>query len=264
MGIDYITQHDCEPKGALGVEGIMARLKARNQAQAIVDIMKQREPSKDPMQVTFTRMRHTPDGDIKQDCTVAQLLEETKVLDEHAPKCQGCPANCERRPFGCFGYINYPFPRSAEKWLMDRLPADLDSTAGGFLMKAIQDFEVDGEIVGQMRRDRQFFESNSPAVRKWGSFFKRTKVDSNQIMQFMFFFGEIDPARALVICLILGLIPHDAPAEDVMQLLAKPELLARKANLPEYDPDSEVAGVAGFLEALVAASSRGEKMDLDV
>jgi len=153
----------------------------------------------------FNLHRLTPDGEEEVEVRIADLLAESAPMKDFANHCQNCSANLPEVPFGCGGTINYPISAQTEKFLLSRLPDDLQSPRGKFLLNVLQN-GVDG-----LRADSQrghLFESQRPFFRTWGSFFsKKTKISSSQIFDLMFNVPPVVPSKYVrVICYALGYI----------------------------------------------------------
>src|SRR5437899_945521 len=109
LGIDYVIDYDCVPKQTLSTEGILARLKARDRAAAIMQLYRDHGDDRQPAEMGFELARRLPDGSEETQVVVVQvMLDEAAQLDPLADYCATCPANRALKPFGCFGYINYP------------------------------------------------------------------------------------------------------------------------------------------------------------
>lgn len=217
MGVDYIIGYECEIKKDLGSERIVSLCKQKSQAEAVLEISRQKGDNRPPSEITVGRFVETPEGKVQEDVNLQEMLDEAKGLDTYAPKCAGCPANSQDRPFGCYGYITYPITDEQETWIMNRLPDDLEGLRGKFLCKAIADFGYDGGGIPDLRRrGAVFYERNRPVRRKWGGFFSGTRITSDQILQMMFGLGDLDPGHGMVLCMTLGMVKDDVTPVDVI------------------------------------------------
>lgn len=226
MGIDYVVDLACEPKKALSTREIVSLLKAPPDEQS----------------------------------------EET--LDEHAHHCAVCPAQRGRaRPaYGCFGSVAYPIPRGAEAWLLSLFPDDLDSTAGQLLVRARGDFDWDGRHAAALRAETgAFFEAGEPGARSWEHAGGRFELSSDQVFEMLFPAGPLDPAHAAMLCLFLGVLPHDLDPGELSGALAgrarMASLLSRRA-LPG-ESERGAGGVRGFVDALKTSAALGVTLQVE-
>ena len=147
-----------------------------------------------------------PDGVSKETpVTVAQLLSATAPLDDLKGHCQKCRANVADRPFGCIGKINYPIESLTEGWLTARLPHDPQNPDLAMLLKFLEDLEVDGNAVDQLRARASMFESRSPKTGRWGTPPSKKQITSSQLLQMLVFGGNVGPQQAQLYTKLLGL-----------------------------------------------------------
>lgn len=256
MGIDWIVDFGCPAKEALGTENILAMLKARSRAAMIVESARASGDQRPPEELEFEMVLLGPDGPQQRRLTAGQLLAQATPLDAHAPGCAECPANIGARPYGCVGYVPYPITARSERWLLDRLPAEPGSTAGVFLRRALADFGWNGASTRRMRQRREIFEAGAGSERRWSD---GAKVDSDQLFEMLFGLGPLQPAHTMMMCLFLGLLPHDAPPAALGQLgrgegqlLRTAETLRDAPRAPDADPQEE-ALLRFLIGAMVAA-----------
>ena len=131
MAIDYVIDYDCEPKRKLTTEGIIERIKGRERAAMIIRMYREKGDDRPPSEMGFEFTRSTPDGQGETQLIVVQDLldaaDELQPLEQH---CRGCPANRTGTPFGCTGFVQYPFSGAGEAWLLDQIERlGLDETA---------------------------------------------------------------------------------------------------------------------------------------
>ncbi|MEM6285285.1 MAG: hypothetical protein AAF787_24060, partial [Chloroflexota bacterium] len=125
MAIDYVINYLCEPKDQLTTQGILARLKGRDQARRIIQLYEDAGEGDRPYtEMGFELSRSAAAGGDEETETVrvSEILEASNQLNPLAKHCEGCPANITGRPFGCFGNITYPLSDHAERWLLLQLP----------------------------------------------------------------------------------------------------------------------------------------------
>lgn len=256
MGIDYVIDRDCPVKEQLSTDGIVERIKARGRAEMVLNIVRDSGDHRTPSEITFQTMLQTPDGVEEKEVSVQELLDQAAVLDDLEPHCEGCPANALGHHFGCYNYISYPLQTAAEEWLMARLPAELTGTAGHLLTAAVRDLEIDGAPVAQMRQDETFFEERTPAHRRWGGLLSRNhfELTSDQLLQMMFAVGDLQPSHAAMVCLFLGVLPHDLEPEILRDSTALRQQLAT-AELERPEADDGTGGLLLFLHAMRVAAT---------
>lgn len=266
MSIEYLVGLDCSVKQSLTAEGMVAKVKGRDQASAIVEMLRQRGDERDPAEITFQRMLQTPEGPVAESCRVRDLLDEAEELEQYESVCTGCLVNILDRPFGCYGSIKYPFPAEAEEWLMSLLPDELDTPAGVLLLQAIKDFKYTGAHAASMRKQSPtFFASKSPVKRKWGSFLRGQTIDSNQLLQAMFFVGHIKPSHSVLLCHFLGILPHTLPPERTVEIMSTPALMLNIVDMETLKPPPpEGIDVACFVMALARAATLNLQILIDV
>lgn len=124
---------------------------------------------------TFKTVVLGPNGPQETEMRIFDLLAEATPLETLAQHCTSCPANIRSTDFGCGGAIHYPITAQAERWLVSRLPADLNSVRGHLLTSAIADFSFSGSDIDAARSRKEIYESTVPAIRKWGGFFPRRR-----------------------------------------------------------------------------------------
>src|SRR6185436_725603 len=118
MGIDHVVDLGCAPKSALGgnIE-LVALVKARSRADAVVRISRKNGDTRPDDQIDFRIAVMTPKGTEQRSVTVGQLLAQSAPLDAQANGCSGCAASAGRA-FGCYASIAYPIAARVESWLL--------------------------------------------------------------------------------------------------------------------------------------------------
>jgi hypothetical protein len=250
LAIDYVLDLPCAVKHALPTEQLAARIKDGGGA-GIFDMLRYQGDQRPASEIIITRRRQTPQGEQDQTVTLQQMIDADDDLEPLEPHCLGCSANLRTAAFGCFGSINYPITAATEAWLMALLPAQLTSTAGELLMRAIKDFGYDGAPVAAMRRREDLFEAKKPVNRRWGSLLSKTTITSDQILQAMFCVGALQPSHCRMLALFLGLLPHDLDPQALRDTAA---LNARLAEATIEPPDNAQAELGFFLRALALSS----------
>jgi len=267
MGIDYLIHYDCEPKRALTVEGLMARLKGRERANAIIQLYRERGDMRPPREMGFEMVRRTASGDEELEVIVVQdLLDAAAELEPWAPYCVGCPANAAGRAFGCVGTINYPLSLAGERWLLDQLPGNDYPLVFLLLQKAIHDQGYHGEAAARLRaQEGVFLESAEAPQRSVDGFV----ITGDQVFEMLFLSGHIRPAHGALLLQFFDAIYSDLEADVMMQLADPPSVEWIDATVPflhrpEPGDDDTVTALKAFLYALYTAYRLGVPLLLDV
>jgi hypothetical protein len=267
MGADLVLLTDCPVKQQLGEGDAYAgsdRLykltKQRGHAELVAEMMKR--DGKDPATATFQHVVNGPNGPVQRELSVKALFEATAVLDDLAPHCVDCPANCFAETFGCVSYLQYPVPESAEAWLVKRVQS-ADTFGGQLLLKAIKDFGYTGQQLASWR-ERGLLASKAPtyAVVKKG-FLSSTKVSADQLLEAVLTVGEpLQPTHCLLFLLFLGALRLDGQvptAKDdptplaTLMVLSKGTVEQRRARTAlDVGPDSDEDGAAAMQRLLRA------------
>lgn len=267
MGVDAMIGLECTAKQVLTPEGIVARLKARSRAQTVLRMLRDRGDERPPEELTFTTVLMRPAGPVETQVSVQSLFDEAKALDAHAPQCMTCPARTSGDAFGCYRYLNYPVLPETEAWLMSRLPDDLKSPGGFLLESAVRDFGWDGSYGAQLRAQGEtFFVARQPIVRKWGGFFSRFKLSSDQLWHMLFGLGPLQPAHMEMLCIFLGYPDHQVPLSRRPEAADPQALLAALRERPLAPPPGappQVADMAGFVSSLAVSAALGAPMLID-
>ncbi|HIE52295.1 MAG TPA: hypothetical protein EYP85_11100 [Armatimonadetes bacterium] len=215
MGVDYVINFNCAPKRALGTEQILGLLKDRARARAVREFYRRQTGEEAPDDLTFLFRLTTPEGVQEVPLTLADLEARTVVLNEHETACRGCPANLRHRPFGCFGYLDYPLSQAGEEWLMSCLPDDWGSGEAQLLRTYLQGFQVTGAYAQRLRASGQmFFEAPAPVVREWEGKEGPVTITSDQIFDVLFGREAFHPSYALVFCVIFGAMQVGLPLPE--------------------------------------------------
>jgi hypothetical protein len=257
MAIDHVLSFDCAPKRALGIEGLVDRLKARSRAEGVIRFAREQGDTSPVEAITFKIGIMGPNGVIEErDASVASLLQHSAPLEQHRRACAGCPANRGKREgFGCYESINYPIRASTEEWLLRRLPADLGCSAGYFFGKALVDFDWDGSQAAQMRASgRTFFESEDEAVIDYGD---DAIIGSNVVFNMLFHVGHLGAEHAKMLCLFFGVLPHDLDPH----VLVGPDWARHLQPIPTQDGPEEQ--MAEFLRACATTAVLGCDLLID-
>lgn len=216
MAIDHVVNLDCAPKRALGVEGLVDRVKARWRAESVIRFAREQGDQRPLDAITFTIGVMGPQGAVEErEASVSSLLQHSASLEPHRSTCATCPANRGKRDgFGCYESINYPIRASTEEWLVRRLPPTLDCTAGYLFAKALVDFQWNGAQAAQMRASNgRFFENEEQLDVEYDD---EVVIGSNAVFHMMFHVGHFGSEHAKMLCLFLGMLPHDIDADVLL------------------------------------------------
>ncbi len=268
MALDYIIDHDCVPKQALGSAGILERLKARERASTIIRLYRRNGDQRSPREMGFEMLRTAADGSEETQIVVVQhLLDSAAELDPLAAHCASCPANRTGAPFGCMGRIDYPLSPKAEAFLLDRLPDPPSAPLVWLLLKqGVRDFNYNGGTVRHLRaEDRNIFVAEYAPRRDLGEL----PFDSDQVFEMTFLTGHVQPNHAAILLLFFdALAREELEAPEITGLGALPpeERAAFDFLIPLRDKadDDSTADMRAFLHALYLAWRLDVPLLLDV
>ena len=266
MAIDYTVNHLCEPKDQLTTQGILARLKGREQAKRITELYRRAGENRSADQMGFELTRTAADGtEETQTVLVSDLLAASAQLDPLASHCAGCPANVSGEPFGCFGTVNYPMSDHAERWLLLQLPLPEDAPlVWTLLQQHLRELNLHADQVQQIRAGGAYFESLLNPRRRLGEI----ALSGNNVFYFLFMQGHIAPSRAGITLLLFNAIPRSLDAPDILKLTPAPPTAAEHhpfqfAPDPQLD-DHTVNELKAFFRALYTAWRLNVDLLLDV
>lgn len=196
-------------------------------------------------------------------CTARQRLGDGRLMElrlpplavaeaqqglraELAQGCRRCPFHLGLRDMGCAGVIRHPISAAAERWLLKRLPDDLDEPAARQLLAGLQRAKADGLTVDRLRALHRHYELRRPAQRRWGPWFSsHTTVSSSQLLQVALHAGSLLPSQARLLAGALGYLDEQH----------RPRVDADMASLPQ--DDASVRALKHFLSMTAAAGQRG-------
>jgi hypothetical protein len=262
VGFEYIVDLDCPVKQAIPTGELTRLLKSREQARAVIELARRSGDKRSPDELTITIQHHTPEGTQSQPVSIAQLLEGTQRLDALATHCRGCPANVGSTPFGCYGVIPYPIRGETEDWVLERLPEDLDGTAGRLLRATLDGWGCDGTPLKRMRPDPMFFERRKAASRRWGSWWKGWRLDSNVVLEVLLCHEALEPTDCVLLTVIFGLVPEDVGLDDARRWTEEPASrreLIELARVPDV-PEGQLDDTATYLKAILFGAILDERV----
>ena len=262
MAINFAVDLECEPKRFFG-EGncqngkriIEKKLAALDKAQTIRDMA--REAGDDPYEIRVKledlKVHQADENPVGPVVGLADVEEEAKGLDGHSAQCGTCPVNVRKEPFGCFCWINYPIPESAEKWLISRLQPP-GTFGGGLCYHLVRGSGCSGRTVRAMREAGALSARLATKVKVMKGLLGYRSVTSDQIIEYIFGPGElIEPMLCFDILLFFGAIRVDGtiPAhrgdKGMLGLgdLSSREAKAQRTSL-EVGSDSDAEKGMGF------------------
>jgi hypothetical protein len=264
MAIDHVIDLDCVPKQTLTTPGLLARIKARNRAEAIIKLYRDHNDNRPPAEMGFEMVRRTPDGaEETQVVMVKDLLADASPLEALATHCVGCPANRRGSSFGCFDIINYPISRAAELWLLKQLPGPDDPLILLLLRQTLSEYVFKSQEVARMRETPGIiFESNERFARR----IEDVQITNDQVFEMLFLNSVIEPPHAALLLLFFGAIPRDMDVEALMAL-TRGEGGERNVPFlmkPEPSDDESITALKAFFEALHIAYRLNVSLSLDV
>jgi hypothetical protein len=254
VGIDTVIDLACDPKEALGTDGIVALLKSRSRAETVIRLAREGGDRRSPSEITFQIRVVGPGGEPEPRAVDAQsLLDQSAALDAHAADCEDCPANLTDTPFGCVGYVSYPIERASERWLLDRLPDEIESTAGQLVSRAIADFGWEEGYAAELRRQGDmFFETTELERRSWDR--DELVVDSNQAFNMLFGVGHLGAAHCRMLSLFFGVVPAQIDLDELMSMDVEALMgLAIRARLGAVS--AQTAALGRTVQALTLAAA---------
>jgi hypothetical protein len=136
----------------------------------------------------------------------ATRLAEGARLEPDPVHCTPCCVAAVEGP-ACIGVVTTPIPPAAERWLMERLPGDLESIAGEVIKQAVA-AGFEGKRAHELRGAGKLA-GRGPLERSWGGFFRRFTLSSDQLLEQMFCAGDLEPAHALAILVQLSALAVD-------------------------------------------------------
>lgn len=265
MGIDHVIDLDCVPKQTLTTMGLLAKLKARQRAQTMIKLYRDRGDFRPPTEIGFEMVSRAADGSEHTEVVVVQtLLDEAAALDGLEQHCAHCPANLSRRPFGCFNFINYPISQKAEIWLLRQLPVPDEPLIFLLVQQVMQDLMMQADVtaqVVQMRRNPGvYFESGELLGRQYEEF----TINTNHLFQLLFLSPSIEPRYGALLLLLFGAVQRDMDAETLMKMTpADPANLLPLLLQTDPTDDESVYSIKLFLSAVHRAHSLNVTLSLD-
>ncbi len=268
MGLDLITQRNCEVKEKVSQNELLNLIKERNRAQQILKMVLNSGKSKEEaLDTEFTQRLQTQDGIRDVKVKVSSLLEKTSILDSLGEFCKDCIIS-KNRPFGCIEYISYPISLKCEKWLASMASvAYKKGQPYSMSIEFILDQKIDGARIKQMRMQGQtFFESNKPIdiILSKGLFSKK-KIDTNQLLDITFLQGLMQTTHINYLLMMFGSIVTDSeePKDKPFKFNEKEKkYVYLDLNLPP-DYDKSIFEFYNYFQHLFLAVINGHDVLMD-
>ncbi|MBX9668094.1 MAG: hypothetical protein K2X93_10770 [Candidatus Obscuribacterales bacterium] len=263
MSIEYLVHFECPVRDEFPNENFIRQIKNRGHAHAIIEIAKEDGNPLPPSELTISRVLYTPGGQTQsQEVSVQTLLDESEHLFSLKDHCTECPVNLLKQPFSCYGTIAYPILKSTEEWLLSRLPKEESSAALNMMLRYIEDFEIDGGPVNEMRGDPTFFESSEPPKRIWSA--TGASISSSQLLQMLFCVGPIEPPHAKAVLFYLNFISHTTDMDSFLEIIQSSGAQnVEFSNFDYQDANLQVCDFNDFFLAMVASISIDSLLLLD-
>ena len=279
MAIDYIINHACTAKDELGAEGIIHLVKSRARGQSLLDrFMKEGMTREEALHATFGMQVHYADGqnEMKR-VSVAQLLREAELLQDHEAACKNCPVSFQR-PFGCYGSINYPLSEQADEWLA-KMAAK--AVPAGFPNAILLKFILDNRIEGQTFKGLRATDGQRYLQGEYGmeveiedDVLGNALIDTDQLLEMFFAVGEMgDVHQQFLLFFSGGLTIQDLPpAQERIGVELQYALLRDSKGTPrfwvyrmtdELTDDYTVKQFKAYLRSVFAAQSVGATLTVD-
>ena len=245
----------CGVREAMSTLDLLRMKKARDQANTALNWMRidpTTDKSKPESEWVFKVAVPGASGSKTTEIRIGDLLAESEPLEALAHHCRNCPASVLSRDFSCSGIVHYPITMLGEQWLVSKLPADLDSEAGHFLLRAITDFDYRGVKIDAKRNRKERYEADKPPERKWSSGLSKTiTITSSQILEMAFGVGDyLEPPHATMVAYFLGFVGGDSPEPgDPLHL----PLSNNPLDYPQPEDDECIIELKSFLLAMAWA-----------
>jgi len=246
MAINYFVQYPCRVRALASDRDLLRMKKARRAARASIRIA-----LRDPNFTTdMADFEYATEAQLLERNTafplhaeIADLLAEAAPLDALSKHCQNCPANLRGTAFGCGGAIDDPITKETQRWLVSRLPDDLDTEAGQTLLSTLKDLHLDGIGAEATRLRNAIHTAKQPVSRTWGRFWrKKTRISSSQVLHMLIGEGPLSPMHTQIVCRLLGFLNDEL----------KPEF-----RIDNFAAASDTPGIIQFKLFLAAATFAG-------
>jgi hypothetical protein len=220
MGLDLITQRNCEVKMKTPQQELLNLIKNRNRGVVVYEMLLNSGKTKEEaLETEFTFTFQTLEGVKDEQVKVSKLLSDTQpILESLGKLCENCPVS-RGREFGCIDYISYPISSKCEKWLAS-LAEEANKKGMPYSMAIvfIKDKNINGNRIKQMRAHGQtFFEVDKPAkIVLSRSLFKKDAIDTDQLLDVTFLQGLMLQTHINFLLMLYGGVVSDSnkPTDD--------------------------------------------------
>lgn len=213
MGLDIITQRNCEVKNKISQQELLNLIKNRNRGIAVYNMLLNNGKTKEEaLDTEFTFCFQTLDEVKNEQIKVSKLLSDTMpTLETYGKICENCLIS-QGKAFGCIDYISYPVSSKCEKWLAS-LAEEANNKGMPYSMTIvfIKDQKIRGNRIKQMRMNGQtFFEADKPEkIVLSKSFFKKDTIDTDQLLDVTFLEGLMQQTHINYLLMLYGGIVSD-------------------------------------------------------
>ncbi len=233
MPIRYFIDLDCKPRQNLGSDVILSMVSRYERAETIKVQYQEKYKVTDENLMRFRETVNTPTGESeKKERTVAELKESCSPLWDHSRHCEGCPAALLPSAYSCIQPLSFPVSEKAENWLMKQLAPTGTRAVELFLDACSRSGYGD---IPQLENWRKagILESKEPVKEERSGIL----VTSNQILNELFFVGDIMPNHALGILIHLQLMisSEGDTGDDLLDILEGVDQSGSTENAPTID-----------------------------
>ena len=268
MGLDLITQRDCEVKEIVPQEEFLNQIKDRNRGFAVLNMIIESGKTRDEaLETSFTQTLVTPEGNKNVSVKVSDLIEKTNHLEQLGKKCENCPIS-QNTAFGCVGYVSYPISQKCEKWLATI--AEKSNKKGlpySTTIVFIEDQNISGQRISEMRNHGQtFFESSKPTeIVLSKSLFKKKTIDTNKLLEVTVLNGLMQTTHINYLLMLFGGIVSDQvePKDRYSKFSNEDKkYVYLDLNLPE-DNDKSILEFYNYFQHLFISLMNGHDVFMD-
>ncbi len=212
MGLDLITQRDCEIKEVVPQNELLNQIKDRNRGFAVLNMIVESGKSREEaLETSFIQTLQTPEGTKNINVKVSDLIEKTSHLVALGRKCGNCPVS-QNKPFGCIGFVSYPVSQKCEKWLTSIAEESyIKGLPYSTIIVFIEDQNINGQRISEMRKHGQtFFESAKPTeIVLSKSLFKKKTINTDKLLDVTFLNGLMQTTHINYLLMLFGGIVSD-------------------------------------------------------
>ena len=212
MGLDLITQRNCEVKTEIPQKELLNQIKNRNRAYSVYNMLiNDGKTIVESLNTEFTYQLQTLEGLKNETLKVSTLISQTSFLEPLGNKCNNCIVS-QNKPFGCIGFVSYPISEQCEIWLASLAEsANKKGIPYSTSIIFIKDQKINGNRIKQMRIQGQtFFEANQPKeIILSKSFFKKDTITTDQLFDITFLNGLMQTTHINYLLMLYGGVVSD-------------------------------------------------------